>query len=178
MPPPPTSSSNSPTSEASCASTSPTTAEAAPTPRAPACAASPAGSTPSTAPSPCTAPPADPPASRWRSRAACSRPVAWREPIAEIPTGASVRVVIAEDLFLLRDGLVRMLEAFGFEVLAAVDNGPDLARALEAPGLDVAVVDVRLPPTQTDEGLRCALAPRRARPGLPILFLSQHVEQL
>lgn len=89
-----------------------------------------------------------------------------------------MRVVIAEDLFLLRDGLVRMLEAFGFEVLAAVDNGPDLARALEEPGLEVAVVDVRLPPTQTDEGLRCALAARRARPGLPILVLSQHVEQL
>jgi DNA-binding NarL/FixJ family response regulator len=89
-----------------------------------------------------------------------------------------VRVVIAEDLFLLRDGLVRMLEAFGFEVLAAVDNGPDLARALEEPSLEVAVVDVRLPPTQTDEGLRCALAARRARPGLPILVLSQHVEQL
>ncbi|MFF3490040.1 LuxR C-terminal-related transcriptional regulator [Streptomyces sp. NPDC002795] len=89
-----------------------------------------------------------------------------------------MRVVIAEDLFLLRDGLVRMLEAFGFEVLAAVDNGPDLARALEEPDLEVAVVDVRLPPTQTDEGLRCALAARRARPGLPILVLSQHVEQL
>ncbi|MHC5261910.1 LuxR C-terminal-related transcriptional regulator [Streptomyces sp. UC4497] len=89
-----------------------------------------------------------------------------------------MRVVIAEDLFLLRDGLVRMLEAFGFEVLAAVDNGPDLARALEEPSLEVAVVDVRLPPTQTDEGLRCALAARRARPGLPILVLSQHVEQL
>ncbi|MFJ8925936.1 MULTISPECIES: response regulator transcription factor [unclassified Streptomyces] len=89
-----------------------------------------------------------------------------------------MRVVIAEDLFLLRDGLVRMLEAFGFEVLAAVDNGPALARALEEPSLEVAVVDVRLPPTQTDEGLRCALAARRARPGLPILVLSQHVEQL
>ncbi|MEB8336107.1 response regulator transcription factor [Streptomyces endophyticus] len=89
-----------------------------------------------------------------------------------------MRVVIAEDLFLLRDGLVRMLEAFGFEVLAAVDNGPDLARALQEPSLEVAVVDVRLPPTQTDEGLRCALAARRARPGLPILVLSQHVEQL
>ncbi|WP_425825383.1 LuxR C-terminal-related transcriptional regulator [Streptomyces fractus] len=89
-----------------------------------------------------------------------------------------MRVVIAEDLFLLRDGLVRMLEAFGFEVLAAVDNGPDLARALQEPNLEVAVVDVRLPPTQTDEGLRCALDARRARPGLPILVLSQHVEQL
>ncbi|KAA6222299.1 DNA-binding response regulator [Streptomyces albofaciens JCM 4342] len=89
-----------------------------------------------------------------------------------------MRVVLAEDLFLLRDGLIRMLEAFDFEIAAAVDNGPDLARALEEERPDVAVVDVRLPPTLTDEGLQCALAARRARPGLPVLVLSQHVEQL
>ncbi|WP_031188089.1 MULTISPECIES: LuxR C-terminal-related transcriptional regulator [Streptomyces] len=89
-----------------------------------------------------------------------------------------MRVVLAEDLFLLRDGLIRMLEAFDFEIAAAVGNGPDLARALEEERPDVAVVDVRLPPTLTDEGLQCALTARRARPGLPVLVLSQHVEQL
>ncbi|MFJ2023342.1 LuxR C-terminal-related transcriptional regulator [Streptomyces sp. NPDC087897] len=89
-----------------------------------------------------------------------------------------MRVVLAEDLFLLRDGLVRMLEAYGFEVVAAVETGPELARALAESEPDVAVVDVRLPPSHTDEGLQCALAARRARPGLPVLVLSQHVEQL
>ncbi|MFR9797757.1 LuxR C-terminal-related transcriptional regulator [Streptomyces sp. MS06] len=89
-----------------------------------------------------------------------------------------MRVVLAEDLFLLRDGLIRLFEAYGFEVLAAVDNGPDLSRALDDSRLEVAVVDVRLPPSHTDEGLRCALAARRKRPGMPVLVLSQHVEQL
>ncbi|MFI9805079.1 LuxR C-terminal-related transcriptional regulator [Streptomyces sp. NPDC052301] len=89
-----------------------------------------------------------------------------------------MRVVLAEDLFLLRDGLVRMLEAFGFEIAAAVESGPELSKALAELDPDVAVVDVRLPPTHTDEGLQCALAARRARPGFPVLVLSQHVEQL
>ncbi|MGW0991729.1 response regulator transcription factor [Streptomyces sp. NPDC002523] len=89
-----------------------------------------------------------------------------------------MRVVLAEDLFLLRDGLVRMLEAYDFEIAAAVESGPELARALAESEPDVAVVDVRLPPTHTDEGLQCALRARRDRPGLPVLVLSQHVEQL
>jgi DNA-binding NarL/FixJ family response regulator len=89
-----------------------------------------------------------------------------------------VRVVLAEDLFLLRDGLVRLLEAYGFEIAAAVESGPELDRALAELRPDVAVVDVRLPPTHTDEGLQCALRARRDRPGLPVLVLSQHVEQL
>ncbi|MFD9489729.1 LuxR C-terminal-related transcriptional regulator [Streptomyces sp. NPDC059991] len=89
-----------------------------------------------------------------------------------------MRVVLAEDLFLLRDGLVRLLEAFGFEIVAAVESGPELTRALAESDPEVAIVDVRLPPTHTDEGLQCALAARRARPGLPVLVLSQHVEQL
>jgi len=89
-----------------------------------------------------------------------------------------VRVVIAEDLALLRDGLIRLLDAFGFEVVEAVDNGPSLLRALTAHRPDVAVVDVRLPPTFTDEGLRAALEARKQVPGLPVLVLSQHVEQL
>ncbi|MER6472210.1 response regulator transcription factor [Streptomyces collinus] len=89
-----------------------------------------------------------------------------------------MRVVLAEDLFLLRDGLVRMLEAYGFEIVAAVESGPELDAALARSRPDVAVVDVRLPPTHTDEGLQCALRARRERPGLPVLVLSQHVEQL
>jgi DNA-binding NarL/FixJ family response regulator len=89
-----------------------------------------------------------------------------------------VRVVLAEDLYLLREGLERLLTAHGFEVVAAVDNGPDLLRALLDLRPDVAVVDVRLPPAQTDEGLQAALAARRERPGLPVLVLSQHVERL
>jgi DNA-binding NarL/FixJ family response regulator len=89
-----------------------------------------------------------------------------------------VRVVIAEDLFLLRDGLTRMLEAHGMQVAAAVDNGADLLAAVIATKPDVAIVDVRLPPTFTDEGLRAALAARQELPGLPVLVLSQYVEQL
>jgi DNA-binding NarL/FixJ family response regulator len=89
-----------------------------------------------------------------------------------------VRVVLAEDSVLLRDGLTRLLEANGFEIVEAVDNGPLLHDALLRHRPDVAVVDVRLPPTFTDEGLRAALAARRRIPGLPVLVLSQYVEQL
>jgi len=89
-----------------------------------------------------------------------------------------VRVVIAEDQFLLREGLTRMLEAHGMEIGAAVDNGDDLVAAVTADPPDVAIVDVRLPPTFTDEGIRAALAARKKVPGLPILVLSQYVEQL
>ncbi|MBB2912688.1 DNA-binding NarL/FixJ family response regulator [Streptosporangium becharense] len=90
----------------------------------------------------------------------------------------SLRVVIAEDLYLLRDGLVHLLQAHGLQVAAAVESGPELLTALIELRPDVAVVDVRLPPTFTDEGLQAALAARRAVPGLPVLVLSQHVEQL
>ena len=89
-----------------------------------------------------------------------------------------MRIVIAEDLFLLRDGLTRMLEAHGLEVVAAVDNGDDLVAAVTADPPDLAIVDIRLPPSFTDEGLRAALAARKQVPGLPILVLSQYVEQL
>jgi len=89
-----------------------------------------------------------------------------------------VRVVIAEDLALLRDGLIRLLSAYDFEVVEAVDNGPSLLPALLKHRPDVAVVDVRLPPTFTDEGLQAAIAARAEVPGLPVLVLSQHVEQL
>jgi DNA-binding NarL/FixJ family response regulator len=89
-----------------------------------------------------------------------------------------VRVVVAEDLFLLRDGLVRLLGAHGFEIAAAVDDAPSLLRALVGQRPDVAIVDVRLPPTLTDDGLRAALEARRQLPGLPVVVLSQYVEQL
>ena len=72
-----------------------------------------------------------------------------------------MRVVVAEDLFLLRDGLVRLLQAHEFEIAAAVDSAPGLLRAMLDEKPDVAIVDVRLPPTFTDDGLRAALQARR-----------------
>ncbi len=88
-----------------------------------------------------------------------------------------MRVVIAEDLALLREGLIRLLRDRGFEVAAAVADGPAFVAAVEAERPDVAVVDVRLPPSFRDEGLRAALEARRRVPGIPILVLSQYVEQ-
>ncbi|WBB70779.1 response regulator transcription factor [Micromonospora sp. WMMD812] len=89
-----------------------------------------------------------------------------------------MRVVIAEDLALLRDGLTHILDAYGHQVVEAVADGPSVLPALTRHRPDIAVVDVRLPPTFTDEGLQAALAARAQLPGLPILVLSQHVEQL
>ncbi|GAA3392340.1 response regulator transcription factor [Cryptosporangium minutisporangium] len=89
-----------------------------------------------------------------------------------------MRVLIVEDQVLLRDGLSRMLTAYGFDVTVAPPDGTRLADEIVAERPDVAVVDVRLPPTFTDEGLRAALDARRAIPGLPILMLSQYVERL
>jgi len=89
-----------------------------------------------------------------------------------------VRVVVAEDLFLLRDGLARLLSAHDFEIAAAVDTAPGLLSALLEHRPDIAVVDVRMPPAFADDGLQAALAARREVPGLPVLLLSQYVEQL
>jgi DNA-binding NarL/FixJ family response regulator len=89
-----------------------------------------------------------------------------------------VRLVLAEDHALLRDGLIRLLDAHGFTIVAAVDNEPDLVQALADPTVEAAVVDVRLPPAFTDEGLRAAIAVRAGRPGFPVLVLSQYVEHL
>ena len=89
-----------------------------------------------------------------------------------------MRVVIAEDLFLLRDGLARLVQAHGHCVVAAVGTGPETLDALLTTRPDVAIVDVRLPPTFSDEGLQAALTARQQVPGLPVLILSQHVEQL
>ncbi|GAA4367017.1 response regulator transcription factor [Nocardioides caricicola] len=91
---------------------------------------------------------------------------------------AGLRLVLAEDHALLRAGLIQLLEGNGFTILHAVDNAPALAHALLDPDADAAVLDVRLPPTQTDEGLRAAIAVREARPGFPVMVLSQYVEQL
>jgi DNA-binding NarL/FixJ family response regulator len=89
-----------------------------------------------------------------------------------------VRVVLGEDHALLRDGLTRLLTANDFDVVAAADTGPTLLHALVTLRPEVAVVDVRLPPTFTDEGLRAAIEARRKVPGLPVLVLSQYVEPL
>jgi DNA-binding NarL/FixJ family response regulator len=88
-----------------------------------------------------------------------------------------VRAVIAEDLALLREGLRRLLTESGFEVVAAVEDGPGLVRAVNGHKPDVCIVDVRLPPTFTDEGVRAALEARAQHPGLPVLVLSQYVER-
>jgi DNA-binding NarL/FixJ family response regulator len=88
-----------------------------------------------------------------------------------------VRVVIAEDLALLRDGLTRLLRDNGIEVVAAVGDGDALLREIEAQRPDLAVVDIRLPPEFRDEGLRAALEARRRVPGTAVLVVSQYVEQ-
>jgi DNA-binding NarL/FixJ family response regulator len=89
-----------------------------------------------------------------------------------------VRVVLGEDLYLLREGLARLLTAHDCEVVAGVGDGPTLLEAMIEHRPDIAVVDVRMPPTFTDEGLRAALEARKRIPGLPVLVLSQYVEQL
>jgi DNA-binding NarL/FixJ family response regulator len=88
-----------------------------------------------------------------------------------------LRIVLAEDSVLLREGLVRLLEEAGHAVVAAVDNALDLVPAVLAHRPDVAVVDVRMPPTFTDDGLRAAVEARRVQPGLSVLVLSQYVEE-
>jgi DNA-binding NarL/FixJ family response regulator len=89
-----------------------------------------------------------------------------------------VRAVIAEDLALLRDGLVRVLAAHGIEVVEAVQDGPSVVGALVDHRPDIAILDVRLPPTFTNEGLVAAIEARQQLPDLPILVLSQYVEPL
>ncbi|MGE3140879.1 MAG: response regulator [Thermoleophilia bacterium] len=88
-----------------------------------------------------------------------------------------MRVVIAEDLALLRDGIERLLRDHGMEVVASVEDGDALVAAVEGERPDVAVVDVRLPPSFRDEGLRAALEARRRVPGTAVLVVSQYVEQ-
>ncbi|MEU8901402.1 response regulator transcription factor [Nocardia sp. NPDC048505] len=89
-----------------------------------------------------------------------------------------MRIVVAEDLYLLRDGLVRLLEAYGHEIVATATTGPETLDILLEHRPDVAIIDIRMPPTNTDEGLKAALAARKQIPGLPVLILSQYVEQI
>jgi DNA-binding NarL/FixJ family response regulator len=88
-----------------------------------------------------------------------------------------MRVAIAEDLALLRDGLERLLRDNGFEVVASVRDGDSLLREIAAHKPDIAVVDIRLPPDFRDEGLRAALEARKQSPDTAILVVSQYVEQ-
>jgi DNA-binding NarL/FixJ family response regulator len=93
-------------------------------------------------------------------------------------SGITLRAIVAEDQALLRVGLTRILEAGGIVVVEAVEDAAALATALTRDDVDVAIVDVRLPPTHAAEGLEAAIAARAARPGLPVLVLSQWVEPL
>jgi len=85
-------------------------------------------------------------------------------------------VAIAEDSVLLREGLTGILRSTGFDVVAAYDNADDLLVRVRSLPPDIAIVDIRLPPTHTDEGMRAALQIRKHHPGVPVLVLSQYVE--
>lgn len=87
-----------------------------------------------------------------------------------------MRIVIADDAVLLREGLVRLLAEQGHEVVAAVADGPSLVDAIVQHRPDVSIVDVRMPPSHTDEGLRAAVQARKLVPRTPVLVLSQYVE--
>jgi len=87
-----------------------------------------------------------------------------------------VRVVIGEDSLLLREGLARLLSETGHEVVAQAGDAEDLLRKVGAHGPDLAIVDVRMPPSYTDEGIRAALTIRERTPGVAVLVLSEHVE--
>lgn len=88
-----------------------------------------------------------------------------------------MRVVIAEDLALLRDGMIRLLRDHGHEVVAAVEDGDGLVRAVKGHKPDICVVDVRMPPTFTDEGVKAAVAVREQSPETAVLIVSQYVEE-
>ena len=91
-------------------------------------------------------------------------------------TPAAIRVVIVEDHALLREGLVALLTENGIEVVATAEDGPGLLRIVAGHKPDLAICDVRLPPTFTDEGIKAALEARRRQPSLALLVLSQYVE--
>jgi DNA-binding NarL/FixJ family response regulator len=88
-----------------------------------------------------------------------------------------VRILICEDSVLLREGLVRLLEDAGHTVVAALPDVTDLDESVAREEPDLCILDVRLPPTRTDEGIRAAVRLRAARPDLPVLVLSQYVEE-
>lgn len=97
--------------------------------------------------------------------------------VSQTSQATAVRVVIAEDAVLLREGLARLLTDFGFEVVTTVGDGPALVQAIEAYRPDVAVVDVRMPPGYRDEGLRAAIEARQRVPACAVMVLSQYVEE-
>src|SRR5947209_4110148 len=97
--------------------------------------------------------------------------------MAEAATPEGLRVLVAEDSILLREGLVRLLEEGGCEVVAQAGDAPDLLRKARAHKPDVAVIDVRMPPENTDDGLRAALTIRSELPDTGVLVLSQYIEE-
>ena len=111
------------------------------------------------------------PSSRAPASTSCSRA------IESSPMSAPLRVVLADDSVLLREGLARLLEESGFEVAGQSGDAEDLLRKVGAHRPDVAVVDVRMPPSHTDEGLRAAHQIRADHPGVGVLVLSQYVEE-
>ena len=90
---------------------------------------------------------------------------------------SATRVVVADDSVLLREGVVRLLEEWGFDVVAQAGDADDLLRKVGAHKPDVAVVDIRMPPSNTDDGLRAALQIRERQPDTGVLVLSQYVEE-
>ena len=89
----------------------------------------------------------------------------------------ALRAVLADDSVLLRDGVARILEDAGIEIVAAVGDGDALIAAVESTRPDIALIDVRMPPTHTDEGIRAAIEIRRSHPDVAVLVLSQYVEE-
>jgi DNA-binding NarL/FixJ family response regulator len=88
-----------------------------------------------------------------------------------------VRVIVADDSVLLREGLARLLDESGFDVVGQAGDGEELMRKAKAHKPDIAIVDIRMPPTHTDEGLRAAIAIREAMPGTGVLVLSEYLEE-
>ena len=88
-----------------------------------------------------------------------------------------MRVIVADDSMLVREGVVRLLEEAGFEVVGQAGDGEALMRKARAHKPDIAIIDIRMPPTHTDEGLRAALAIREEMPGTGVLVLSEYIEE-
>jgi DNA-binding NarL/FixJ family response regulator len=93
-----------------------------------------------------------------------------------VAAAAPIRVVLADDSVLLREGIARLLEDAGFEIVAQSGTADDLLLKVRSYSPDVAIVDIRMPPTQTDEGLQAAKEIREHHPGTAVLVLSQYVE--